>query len=158
MTKKSIIISAKHHKELSKLSTAYKMPYGAFVESMILYFKKTGINPNEPANENPSALIKTLDKRIVSFLKVQERDILNPMRNEVYESTKQQEDNFKNLVSNLNHLLKKMNTLDNERTLLVKSEVSNLSKMLLELVGAVNIDAKEELERIIQKYLNNANK
>jgi len=29
-------------------------------------------------------MIKVLDKRIVSFLKVQERDILKPLRDEVY--------------------------------------------------------------------------
>lgn len=103
MKKKSILIKEFHHKELVKISRAFGLQYGNLVELMIGYFKKTGVNPNEAINENPSALIKTLDKRIVSFLKVQERDILKPIRNEVYQYALDQ----KKEVSALDDWLKK---------------------------------------------------
>lgn len=89
MTKKSVLISTHHHKELKKLSEAYGLNFYKLVEEMIIYFKKTGINPTDPNNENPSKGLKELDKRLVSFLKVQERDILKPLRQEVYNYSKE---------------------------------------------------------------------
>lgn len=132
MKKKSILIKEFHHKELVKISRAFGLQYGNLVESMISYFKKTGINPNEAINENPSAQIKALDKRIVSFLKVQERDILKPIRNEVYQYSL---DQIKE-ISKLNSWVKKAivqldknnsNRHDKISNLLVKQE-SKLQK------------------------------
>ena len=62
------------------MAGSFNSPIGGLIESMILYFKRTGINPMDGIKENPSSMIKVLDKRIVSFLRVQERDILKPMR------------------------------------------------------------------------------
>ena len=89
MTKKSILISPHHHKELKKLSEAYGLKFYKLVEEMIIYFKKTGINPTDPKNENPSKGLKELDNRVVSFFKTQERDILKPLRQEVYNYSKE---------------------------------------------------------------------
>ena len=54
MNKKSILIDEKSHKELSKLSESLGLNYGTLVQEMIYYFKKTGINPKEAENKNPS--------------------------------------------------------------------------------------------------------
>ncbi|OAB26923.1 hypothetical protein SAMN05444395_11826 [Flavobacterium fryxellicola] len=84
MTKKSVIIDTKSHSELTKLTESLNMNYGSLVEEMIYYFKKTGIDPKDAVNKNPSIMVAALDKRIVSFLKVQERDILKPLRQDVF--------------------------------------------------------------------------
>ena len=73
--KKSIIINQIAHKELTKLSESLRMKYGNLIEAMIFYFKRTGIDPKDEIKNNPSIMVKALDKRIISFLKVQERDI-----------------------------------------------------------------------------------
>ena len=84
MTKKSILIEEMPHLELKKLAEALNMNLGALVHEMIFYFKKTGIDPKDAANKDPSAMVTSLDERIVSFMKVQERDILKPLRQEVF--------------------------------------------------------------------------
>ncbi|RXG16553.1 BfmA/BtgA family mobilization protein [Leeuwenhoekiella aestuarii] len=89
MTKKSILISAHYHKALKKLSETYNLSFYKMVEEMINYFSKTGIDPSKPKNESPTRALKELDKRLISFIKAQERDILKPIRSEVYNYTKQ---------------------------------------------------------------------
>jgi predicted metallo-beta-lactamase superfamily hydrolase len=136
MKKKSILIKEFHHKELVKISRTFGSQYGDLIESMILYFKKTGINPIEAINENPAAMVKVLDKRIVSFLKVQERDILKPLRNEVYENSKEQKEQFSNLSKWVKDAVIKINDFDSNRT---KSFTKELSKL------------KEELNKVERK-------
>ena len=67
MIKKSILIDEKPHTELKKLGEALNMNFGTLVQEMIYYFKKTGINPKDAVNKDPSAMVTALDKRIVSF-------------------------------------------------------------------------------------------
>ena len=137
--KKSIIINQRSHKEIKALAKTLGSPIGALVEAMIAYFKKTGINPRDAINENPSVMIKALDKRIVSFLRVQERDILKPMRDEIYTS------------DNLQNLLSQMNSADQKRTDYVKSE---LVKMQIAFtVIAEFLDARDKSG--INQKLNN---
>ena len=44
------------------------MNLGALIQEMIYYFKKTGIDPKDAVNKDPSLMVAALDKRIVSFL------------------------------------------------------------------------------------------
>lgn len=108
MNKKSILIDKKYHAYLKQLAEAFNLPLGSLSEHMILYFKKTGINPKEAFNENPSAVVKALDKRIISFIKAQERDILKPMRSEVYNYSQEHKNELERLTNALKQLLKKM--------------------------------------------------
>jgi hypothetical protein len=140
MIKKSIIINQKYHKDLRQLSQALNLPLGTLVEHMILYFKKTGIDPKDASNKNPSVMVKALDKRIVSFLKVQERDILKPMRNEVYLYSKEQQEKIENLTLSLKELLDKMNGADKDRTQLVQQELIKQQNSILAI--AQNLDPK----------------
>jgi len=68
------------------------MTYGSFVECMITYFKKTGQDPRLAENKSPKDMVQILDKRVVSFFKTQERDILKPLRNEVFSYSKKNEE------------------------------------------------------------------
>ena len=130
MKKKSILIKEFHHKELVKISKTFGSQYGDLIESMILYFKKTGINPVEAINENPATMVKVLDKRIVSFLKVQERDILKPLRNEVYQNSKEQKEQFSNLSKWVKDAIIKINDFDKNRTFQIINEVEKLEKKM----------------------------
>ncbi len=140
MAKKSILINQKYHKDLKTLSDGLNEPMSTLIEQMILYFKRTGIDPKNAVNNNPSIMVKALDKRIVSFLKVQERDILKPMRNEVYTYSKEQQEKTDHLKAALKELLDKMNKADKDRTLMVKSELNKQQNAILAI--AENIDPK----------------
>lgn len=149
MTKKSILIEEKPHKELAKLSESLRLNYGTLVEEMIYYFKKTGINPKDAVNKDPSAMVSALDKRIVSFMKVQERDILKPLRQEVFKyqnSQKIEIDKLKDLIEKqINkqsetigitekkylEFLNKINNTDRDRTKLVNDELQKTQKALV---------------------------
>jgi hypothetical protein len=159
MTKKSISINEKPHKELSKLSESLGLNYGTLVEEMIYYFKKTGIDPKDAVHKDPSAMVTALDRRIVSFLKVQERDILKPLRQDVFNyqnSQKIEIEKLKGLIEQqinkqsenstaaekkyLEHM-NKINNTDNERTKLVKAELEKTKKavvILCELLDEKN--------------------
>lgn len=130
MKKKSILIKEFHHKELAKISKVFGTPYGDLVQSMILYFKTTGINPVEAINENPATMVKALDKRIVSFLKVQERDILKPLRNESFQYATEQKNQFTELSSWIKNAVIKINNYDNDRTKSVSKELNKIEKKL----------------------------
>lgn len=126
MAKKSILIKEFHHKELVTISKTFGSQYGDLVGSMIIYFKKTGINPVEAINENPAAMVKVLDKRIVSFLKVQERDILKPLRSEVFQQAKEQKEQFSTLLKWVQDSIIKINNFDRDRTITLTEELDKL--------------------------------
>ena len=125
---KSISINMKSHSELEKLAEILGMNYGNLVSEMIYYFKKTGIHPKDPINKNPSTMISSLDKRIVSFLKVQERDILKPLRQDVFNYQNLQKEEISTLRSSINKLL----TNNTERSKKIESNYK-------ELINKINI-------------------
>src|SRR5690606_32914338 len=108
--------------------------YYKLVEEMIIYFKKTGINPSDSKNENPSKALRELDKRFISFLKVLERDILKPLRKEVYDYSKEQlqqiqqiQRSQKNIIEGIN----KMNEYDNNRANKILSKIAKQEEVLI---------------------------
>ena len=126
MTKKSIIIDEKAHTELGKLSESLRMNLGALIQEMIYYFKKTGIDPKDAVNKDPSLMVAALDKRIVSFLKVQERDILKPLRQDVFNYQNAQKEEISKLIISINKLLDQ----HSERTTEIKkAHFENLNKI-----------------------------
>lgn len=156
MKKKSIAIEEKPHSELKKLAKALNMNLGALIHEMIYYFKNTGIDPKDAVNKNPSAMVSALDKRIVSFMKVQERDILKPLRQEVFNyqnSQKIEIDKLKDLIeeqiskqSENSTAAKKMylenmnkiNHFDNERTKFVNAELDKTQKAIINLCELID--------------------
>ena len=126
MTKKSIIIDEKANTELGKLSESLRMNLGALIQEMIYYFKKTGIDPKDAVNKDPSLMVAALDKRIVSFLKVQERDILKPLRQDVFNYQNAQKEEISKLIISINKLLEQ----HSERTTEIKkAHFENLNKI-----------------------------
>ncbi|MGP1994061.1 BfmA/BtgA family mobilization protein [Zobellia laminariae] len=142
MSKKSILISDYHHKELKKLSEALGLSYYKLVEEMITYFKKTGINPQESKNESPARALKELDKRMVSFLKVQERDILKPLRQEVYNYSKEQNHEIQKTSDTVIEVLNKMNTNETQRANTMLEEIKKQRMVALSI--AKLLDAKNK--------------
>ncbi|TMM58436.1 hypothetical protein FEE95_03120 [Maribacter algarum] len=156
MSKKSIIISQHSHKDLKVLANSFNSPLGGLIEAMILYFKRTGINPLEGIKENPSSMIKVLDKRIVSFLRVQERDILKPMRDEVFLASKNQSTSLEELTENLQNLLSRMNNADQNRTSLVHSEIRKMQQGLVEIASTIDSRGSSGLVNSLIEVFNNA--
>lgn len=151
MAKKSIIINHKAHKELSKISETLNCNYGSLVESMIYYFKKTGINPMDAVNENPSIAVKALDRRIVSFLKVQERDILKPLRNEVYQYNINQNKRAAELKKTYTSFIQKLNEIDVNRTKAVVREMKMQQKAIQEILTFLDQHNKSGIHDRIKK-------
>lgn len=154
MTKKSILISSPHHKELKKLSETYNLNYYKLVEEMIIYFKKTGINPTDPKNENPSKALRELDKRFISFLKVMERDILKPLRKEVYDYSEEQlqqiqliQRSQKSIIEGIN----KMNEYDNNRANKILSKIAKQEEVLIAIAELIDTKNKTGIVNRIKK-------
>ena len=143
--KKSIIIGELHHKEIVKLCEAFNSPIGRLTEDMILYFKKTGINPKDALNQNPSTLIKKLDNRIISFLKVQERDILMPIRNDLYRNHKTLEEKNNSLINGIKNSLINLSNHDKKRSEFVVQNLQNQKEALLLLAESLDPKNKTSL-------------
>ncbi|TQI71424.1 hypothetical protein JM79_2357 [Gramella sp. Hel_I_59] len=142
MAKKSILISAYHHKELAKLSEAFGYSYYKLVEEMITYFKKTGINPLDSKNENPSKAVRELDKRLISFIRIQERDILKPLRQEVYDYSQEQKHEIQNSYKILIEELSRIDRYERERANTALAEIKKQRKAVIAI--AKLIDAKNK--------------
>mgnify|MGYP000039691114 CR=1 FL=1 len=145
MIKKSIIIRQPYHKEIVKLSEAFDRPIGRLTEDMITYFKKTGINPKDALNQNPSTLIKKLDNRIISFLKVQERDILMPIRNDLFKNHKTLEEKNNLLINGIKNSLINLSNHDKKRSEFVVQNLQNQKEALLLLAEALDPKNKTTL-------------
>ena len=143
MAKKSIIIDEKAHSELGKLSESLRMNFGALIQEMIYYFKKTGIDPKDAVNKNPSLMVAALDKRIVSFLKVQERDILKPLRQDVYNYQNIQKEEISKIVNGLNDLIKQHSERTNALTKAYSDHMSKIQSTETSRSKHIN----EELEK-----------
>jgi len=106
--KKSIIINQRSHKDLKKLADEYNRNIGSFTEDMILFFKKTGTDPQAIKGRSATEMIKVIDRRIVSFFKTQEQDILVPMQLQIKENGEKNEALFNKLIENLNRIFQKI--------------------------------------------------
>ncbi|WP_437824820.1 BfmA/BtgA family mobilization protein [Tenacibaculum mesophilum] len=106
--KKSIIISERGHKELKKLASDHNRSIGGFTEEMILFFKKTGTDPRIIKGKSTTEMIKVIDRRIVSFFKTQEADILYPMRQQIQDNGDMTKELFEKLIQNLNKIFQKI--------------------------------------------------
>lgn len=163
MNKKSILISGYHHKELKKIAKSYNVQVYRLVEEMIIYFKKTGINPLEPKSLNPSRAMKELDKRFVSFLRHQESEILKPLRQEVYEYSKQQEKSKQELqaqIKNVAGILDKNSKIRNDHFLKELQNHKEIAKANAMGYGEFYDEYKRQLEalRAIVELIDSKNK
>jgi uncharacterized protein YjgD (DUF1641 family) len=123
---------------------------------MIYYFKKTGIDPKDAVNKNPALMVSALDKRIVSFLKIQERDILKPLRQDVFEYQKIQKEEILKLTDAIKKIinqygerineikkshsgiLQQINSNDNSRAKLMNSELEKNRQAIIILCQLID--------------------
>jgi|TARA_A100001518_G_C1176130_1_gene25885 hypothetical protein len=157
MKNKSIQIQEKHHKDLQKLSESLGESYGKLVEKMILYFKRTGIDPDDLKNESPSSKIQQLDKRLVSFLKVQERDILKPLRQETYEYSQNQDKALKETKMKINNNIAQLDQNAEIRVNHILKELAKQRKALFSLCEHLDPANKKGLKTVFQNIFKNAN-
>ncbi|WP_138259033.1 BfmA/BtgA family mobilization protein [Maribacter aurantiacus] len=108
MRKKSIIINERSHRELKKLAQEHNRNIGKFTEEMILYFQKTGTDPQAIKGKNASEMIKVIDRRIVSFFKTQESEILYPIQAQLNKNGERTDFLFKKLIDELNKIFERI--------------------------------------------------
>jgi len=143
MKNKSIIIGEKTHSELVKIANSHSSTLGKVVEEMIYYFKRTGINPNDTTKDNPTAGMKILDKRVVSFFKKQESDILKPMKDDIF---KCHEENLSAVKSLRNDIYERIDSLIEEHEGPQKNYlllINDKSKKILEKLNEIENEIKE---------------
>lgn len=82
---KTISVSEVTFNEFERIANSYGLTNKGLVEAMLIYFKVTKADPRSPQADNPTDAIKALDKRIVGFIREQEKKILLPMKEAIFE-------------------------------------------------------------------------
>lgn len=83
MKYKTISVDEETFKQFEKLAGQYELSNKGLIEAMLKYFHATKSDPRSPREVNIVEAIKALDKRIIGFMKTQERDLLKPMATEI---------------------------------------------------------------------------
>jgi hypothetical protein len=71
--------------DFEKLAQQYGLTNKGLLAAMVQYFKVTKADPRDPKADNPTDAIKALDKRLIGFIKEQEKKILIPMKEAVFD-------------------------------------------------------------------------
>ena len=77
MKYKTIRIYESDFDRLSVLCSKYSLTKTEFIEAVLTYFKKTDLDPREPLNATQE--IVKLKNQLISFIRTQEKDKLNPL-------------------------------------------------------------------------------
>ncbi|WP_438424875.1 BfmA/BtgA family mobilization protein [Aquimarina macrocephali] len=77
MKYKTIRIYESDFNDLNVFCKRYNLSKTELIEAFILYFKKTDLDPREPTNATKE--IVKLKSQLISFIKTQEKDKLNPL-------------------------------------------------------------------------------
>lgn len=83
---KTISVTPQTFTEFEQLCTQYGMNKGEALATMVNYFKASKADPRDPQPIDLKTLerrIAETDKRIIGFIKTQEKEILRPMQTEV---------------------------------------------------------------------------
>ena len=80
---KQVLISVDLFAEFERMASSYGLTKKGLLEAMILYFKSTKADPRNLKTENPAEAIKALDKRLVSFVRQQENELLRPIADDL---------------------------------------------------------------------------
>lgn len=81
---KTVNASEHDFASFEQLANAYGLTNTALFAAMVNYFKVTKADPRDPKADNPTDAIKALDKRLVSFIKEQEKKLLIPMKEAIF--------------------------------------------------------------------------
>lgn len=82
-TLKSIDVDPDLYEDFKKLGKAYKLTNKDLFSTMVRYFQATKADPRDPKTDNPTDAIKALDRRLISFIKQQEKEQLRPIKDEL---------------------------------------------------------------------------
>jgi hypothetical protein len=88
--RKSLSVSAGTHQQLERLGTALGLSHKDLIAVMVQYFTATKIDPRDTKADTPDVAMKkmaqkvdTLDKRLIGFIREQEKELLKPILSEV---------------------------------------------------------------------------
>lgn len=82
-TLKSIDVDPDLFEDFKKLAKSYDMTNKDLFGAMVRYFNATKADPRDPKADNPTDAIKALDRRLISFIKQQEKEQLRPIKDEL---------------------------------------------------------------------------
>ena len=119
-TLKSIDVDPDLYEDFKKLGKAYKLTNKDLFSVMVRYFQATKADPRDPKTDNPTDAIKALDRRLISFIKQQEKEQLRPIKDELILISRKlyEMDDPANGVGKVEHLRKM-----NERLRLIAEKV-----------------------------------
>ena len=69
--------------DFEKLAQQYGLTNKGLLAAMVKYFNTTKADPRDPKADNPTDAIKALDRRLISFIKQQEKEQLRPIKDEL---------------------------------------------------------------------------
>lgn len=94
--------------QFEQLATAYSLSHTALFSAMVSYFRVTKADPRDPKADNPTDAIKALDKRLVSFIKEQEKKTLHPMKEALFDLASSEGATRKHELRIVNNNIKKI--------------------------------------------------
>ena len=110
---KHIAIGEEAHRKLHEIVEKSNKSTKDFTESIIEFFYRTGHDPEDFKIEGSADAIKRLDKRLISFIRTQEKEKLTPMLEEMAMANRQFQEFFAE-APNKNQL---QQIVDNQRKL-----------------------------------------
>lgn len=88
--RKSLSVSAGTHQQLERLGTKFGLSHKDLVAVMVQYFTVTKTDPRDTKADIPDVSLKkltekvdALDKRVIGFIREQEKELLKPILSEV---------------------------------------------------------------------------
>ena len=107
--RRSLQVNLTDHKLFGKLAAKHNKSMIKFFSEMVSYFRYTGADPSDLNHDSASAAIKALDKRIIGFIKTQEKEKLTPILEELAI-----------LIQNQNQMMKKVDRLNHNQLVVYK--------------------------------------
>ncbi len=89
--RKSLSVSAGTHQQLERLGDKFGLSHKDLIAVMVQYFTVTKVDPRDTKADVPDVALKkmaqkvdTLDKRVIGFIREQEKELLKPILSEVW--------------------------------------------------------------------------
>lgn len=78
-----IVVGEARFADFEKLARSYDLSNKEMLETMIHFFKVTQMDPRHVTSTSAADAIKALDRRLISFIRQQEKEQLRPMKDEL---------------------------------------------------------------------------
>jgi hypothetical protein len=87
---KTVSVSVGTHRQLERLAEKFGLSHKDLVGAMVQYFTVTKADPRDPKADTPDVALKKmaekvdgLDKRLIGFIREQEKELLKPILSEI---------------------------------------------------------------------------